>query len=88
MVRTALDCLHTMTTIRALVRGLASSFPNCVTSAAPLEPIMLERAHQQHNAYVALLKSLASSVTEVPADDHHPGERWGWSPTCGLASPD
>lgn len=60
--------------MRVLVRGLASSFTSALSSA-PLcvSAISLELAHQQHDAYVGLLQRLVRSVTEVPADERHPG---------------
>lgn len=61
--------------MRALVRGLASSFAAAQTlePAAAGQGIVLAAARAQHDAYVQLLRSLVRSVTEVPADDKHPG---------------
>lgn len=63
--------------MRALVRGIARSFAAAETMepAAAGHGILLEAARAQHEAYVRLLRSLVRSVTEVPADDKHPGKR-------------
>ena len=67
--------------MRALVRGLAGSFASAVTMEPLAEPISLELARQQHEAYVQLLQQLLpGGVTELPADDRHPG---GWVPRLG-----
>lgn len=58
--------------MHALVRGLAGSFADAITGEPLEEPIDLELARQQHDSYVEVLKSLVSSVTELPADDAHP----------------
>lgn len=64
--------------MRALVRGLAASFANAVTMEPLANPISLELARQQHNAYIQLLKQLLpGGVTELPADDKHPGVQVG-----------
>lgn len=59
--------------MRALVRGLAASFADALTMEPLKEPINLQLARQQHQAYVELLRRLVSSITEVPADDTRPG---------------
>lgn len=59
--------------MRALVRGLATSFANAVTMEPLANPISLELAQHQHDAYIQLLKQLLpGGVTELPADDKHP----------------
>lgn len=64
--------------MRALVRGLAASFANAVTMEPLASPISLELARQQHDAYTQLLKQLLpGGVTELPADDRHPGGQVG-----------
>lgn len=75
--------------MRALVRGLAGSFASAVTMEPLAEPISMELARQQHEAYVQLLKQLLpGGVTELPADDKHPGERQaGPVPCCGALRP-
>eukprot|EP00887_Chlorella_sp_A99_P007778 scaffold20.g7778.t1 len=65
--------------MHALVRGLAGSFADAITGEPLEEPIDLELARQQHDSYVEVLKSLVSSVTELPADDAHPGKELGWA---------
>lgn len=56
----------------ALVRGLPSTFEDGLKLAPPPTPVDLPLAHQQHDAYTALLRSLVPNVVEVPADDAHP----------------
>ncbi|KAL4447533.1 hypothetical protein ABPG75_004752 [Micractinium tetrahymenae] len=59
--------------MRALVRGLAGSFASAICSGPLAEPISLELAQWQHQAYIALLrKLLPGGVVELPADDRHP----------------
>ena len=74
--------------MRALVRGLATSFANAVTMEPLANPISLELAQQQHDAYIQLLKQLLpGGVTELPADDKHPGGQVGeWAVPLPLRS--
>ena len=66
--------------MRALVRGLASTFATAICSGAPAEPISLELARRQHQAYIDLLcRLLPGGVVELPADDRHPGGCWTWA---------
>ncbi len=74
--------------MRALVRGLAASFASAVTMEPLAEPISMELARQQHDAYVKLLKQLLpGGVTELPADDKHPGVCMGGAAGACLAAP-
>ncbi|KAI8473797.1 MAG: hypothetical protein J3K34DRAFT_409953 [Monoraphidium minutum] len=56
----------------ALVRGLPSTFASSLKMQAPGEPIDMQRAQQEHDAYVALLRELVPIVIEVEADDRYP----------------
>lgn len=60
--------------MKAIVRYVASSFAQAITSQAA--SIDLGRAQQQHGAYVQLLRNILgqSNVIGLPADDKHPGE--------------
>ena len=59
--------------MRALTRGLASSFASAITSQAEAR-INYPLALKQHAEYVAALRRLLpDGVTELPADDAHPG---------------
>ncbi|KAF8055647.1 VTE1 [Scenedesmus sp. PABB004] len=64
--------LHAAVVMRALVRGVASSFERALSSGGAA--ISLALALEQHAAYVDLLKRLlgAGSVIQLPADDAHP----------------
>ena len=59
--------------MRAVVRGLASSFADAVSSHPLPVPIAIDTAQAQHETYVQLLRSLVRSATELPADHKHPG---------------
>jgi len=71
---------------RALVRGLASTFANAITSTPLAEPIALDIARQQHQGYTDLLRRLlgAENVHELPADDRHPGVAVGGGSCVAL----
>lgn len=58
--------------MRALVRGLASTFADAICIESPVQPIDVQLAQQQKHAYVELLKSLVHEVIEIPADNKHP----------------
>jgi hypothetical protein len=45
--------------------------------ASEQKMIDMAKAHEQHEAYVQLLRGLLYDVIEVPADDKHPGEDAG-----------
>jgi dimethylargininase len=57
---------------RALVRGLSASFPDCLKENAPSDPIRMDLARAQHEAYVRALRGLVDELTELPADDSLP----------------
>lgn len=58
--------------VKALVRGLASSFEHAIKMAPSAEPIIMGQAYKQQEQYVSLLKSLVDQVIELPADNKHP----------------
>ncbi len=60
-------------TIRyALVRPLPKSFADALQQHAPLEPIVVEKAHAQHERYTELLKKLVGKVIVVAVDEQYP----------------
>jgi hypothetical protein len=61
--------------MKAIVRGLASSFVQAISSQ-PAARISLQAAQQQHSAYVQLLKGVLGreNVHELASDEKHPGE--------------
>lgn len=66
---------HNSNKMKALVRSVASSFAQALTMQAPAAAISLEKAREQHAAYVACLQRTLGSgnVIQLPADDRHPG---------------
>lgn len=74
--------------MRALVRGVAASFAAALTLEPLAAPIVLDLARAQHEAYVRLLAGLVQSVTELPADDKHPGtSHWLCMISCRRRRP-
>lgn len=58
----------------AVCRELPQSFVNCVTAVdLNQSPIDIDLAHQQHDAYVQVLKQHVKEVIQVAADEAHPG---------------
>jgi len=57
---------------RALLREVADSFQRATTRERSPEPIDVERAREQHRAYVATLRRLGVTVEVVSADHAHP----------------
>jgi len=55
----------------ALVRGIPSSFANCVTSKQH-DGISVQRAVEQHKNYVQTLESIVEGVFDLPTDEDHP----------------
>jgi dimethylargininase len=60
------------TRFRALVRPPGVTYAKALTRLAPVPPIDLSRAREQHAGYVEALRGLGVEVTELPADDAHP----------------
>src|SRR5687768_9164948 len=58
--------------MRALTRRIPATFAKALVAHAPGEPIDLDRARAQHDAYVAALRSLGVEVIDLPAIDDHP----------------
>jgi len=56
----------------AIVRGVPNSFCDALSLTPPPQPVNLDRARLQHEAYVNVLKELVQKVIEVPADDKYP----------------
>jgi hypothetical protein len=56
----------------AVVRGVPDSFANALTMEKPASPVNLERAREQHAAYVQILRGLVQEVIEIPADNQYP----------------
>ncbi|GAB5592390.1 hypothetical protein Unana1_07290 [Umbelopsis nana] len=57
----------------AVCRELPQSFVNCVTAVdLNQSPIDIDLAHQQHDAYVQVLKQHVKEVIQVAADEAHP----------------
>jgi dimethylargininase len=56
----------------ALVRGVASTFAECVVGRPPEPPLDVPTARLQHAAYVRRLEAGGFSVRFVPPDDDHP----------------
>ena len=58
--------------MRALMRGVPSSFPHALAAAAPASPIDVALARAQHAAYRAALEAAGVAVTLLPADEACP----------------
>jgi hypothetical protein len=56
----------------AVVRGVPDSFANALAMEKPASPVNLERAREQHAAYVQILRGLVQEVIEIPADNQYP----------------
>jgi dimethylargininase len=56
----------------AVVRGVASTFAECVTEHPPEPPLDVDAARAQHQSYVRLLEAGGFAVEAIPADDDHP----------------
>jgi dimethylargininase len=61
-----------MSTPIAMVRGVASTFAECVTERRPEPPLDVDTARSQHDSYVRLLEASGFSVRSIPPDDDHP----------------
>lgn len=57
---------------RAICRAMPATFECAVVQAAPLEPIRLGLAQEQHQAYMQALASLGVQVSLLPADSDFP----------------
>ena len=57
---------------RALVRGIPGSFETALCGFFGQGEPDVERAQEQHAAYVAALRELGVDVVELPADEAHP----------------
>lgn len=69
------------------MRGLASSFASAICSGNLAEPISLELARRQHQAYIDLLhRLLPDGVIELPADDRYPGMCPAWRSIAAALS--
>ena len=58
--------------MRALLRGVPSSFASATAAEAPASPIEVALAREQHNAYARALVNAGLEVVSIPADDQHP----------------
>ncbi|MBI2896273.1 MAG: N(G),N(G)-dimethylarginine dimethylaminohydrolase [Deltaproteobacteria bacterium] len=56
----------------AITRGVPRSFAMATVRVRPAEPIQVERAIAEHDAYVAALRSLGLEVVQIPPDERHP----------------
>lgn len=56
----------------ALIRTLSNNFPKSICKHKPLEPINLEKAHQQHTIYTDHIKKLITNVYTIEEDDNCP----------------
>jgi len=56
----------------AITRSISDRFQEAVTLAPALEPINVSLARKQHSAYVAALRFLGLTVTELPPLAEHP----------------
>lgn len=61
-----------MTMPIALVRGVASTFAECVTERPPEPPLDVDAARAQHESYVRHLEAGGFAVESIPADDDQP----------------
>jgi dimethylargininase len=58
--------------VRAIVRGVPSSFASALAAVPPDEPIDVARARSQHAAYRAALVAMGAQLEELAADERHP----------------
>jgi dimethylargininase len=58
--------------MRALMRGVPSTFVDAIASTVPEAPIDVALAREQHGAYRSALEAIGVSVTTLDADDGSP----------------
>jgi dimethylargininase len=58
--------------LRAITRAVSAGLAACELTYRSREPIDIERARAQHDAYVATLERLGATVEQLPADDALP----------------
>jgi len=56
----------------AITRDISSRFNDCEITHIQRTPIDIQRAREQHNNYINVLKSLGCDVIELPAEDDMP----------------
>src|SRR5688572_10111158 len=56
----------------AIVRNLPLSFSQCLKEHTPEQPINVDLAHRQHEAYAAVIADLISNNVQLPADESLP----------------
>lgn len=59
-------------TLTALTRAVSPRISECALTYVEREPIDYERAHEQHNAYEALLRGLGVEVISLPTEPDMP----------------
>ena len=61
-----------MAATRAIVRPPGRTYPDGLTQQEPRLEVDLDLARRQHQGYVATLRHIGLTVTELPADEAHP----------------
>lgn len=56
----------------AIVRGVPDSFDSSLCMEKPSDAINVEKAREQHAAYVSILKGLVQEVVEISSDERFP----------------
>lgn len=76
------NCFLVMLT--AITRGVSPAIVRCELSFIDRQPIDLDRARQQHQAYEALLAKLGARVISLPADPNLPDSMFVEDPAIVL----